>query len=197
MLCVFEVNFDPALEGVLVRTPAASEPSSLCSQQKQGRCLPSIAIRQRLGWNEVLSERRLCAGHGQLWSNIRRNCQCCFAVSDRGQVTLDARPGEPPRMSMDRAQIFEALVKADFLIYGYHYTVYLCPASLKSKFILIWQGCLYMISLGVGVRMTFLVRYGYHYIEYSCTVSLKTQGTHSAFNRLACDRYEEGGHFSV
>ena len=40
------------------------------------------------GRNEVLSERRMCAGPGQSWANIRRNCQCCFAVSGRGQVSF-------------------------------------------------------------------------------------------------------------
>ena len=63
-------------------------PALFCLQKEQGRCLPSIAICQRLGWNEVLSERRLCAGPGQSWANIRRNCQCCFAVSGRGQVSF-------------------------------------------------------------------------------------------------------------
>ena len=63
-------------------------------------------------------------------------------------MSLDVRPGESLRMSTDHAQIFEALLKAHLLIYGYHYTVYSCSASLKSKFILIWQGCLYDIFGG-------------------------------------------------
>ena len=41
-----------------------------------------------------------------------RNCWCLLEVGERGLETLDAPPGEPPRMTMAHAKIFKAFLKA-------------------------------------------------------------------------------------
>ena len=88
MLCVSELKVDPCFPEVLLRTPASSDPSSFLPSQGARQMFTLHCHLPASARNDVLSERRMCAGPGQSWATIRRNCQCCFAVSGRGQVSF-------------------------------------------------------------------------------------------------------------